>query len=350
MKAVLKWSVVVLIAAVSFVLLSGKIPAQNVEARPAAQPGILNQIYNQASPSVVAINVMAQSSRGVSSGTGSGFVIDTQGHIITNNHVVSGANFIEVEFFDGTLAAAEIVGLDPDSDLALLRVDVPAEQLVPVVWGDSDALAIGDTVLAIGSPYGQDWTLTTGIVSGLNRVISGLNEFSIGGVIQTDAAINPGNSGGPLLNLNGQVVGVNSQILTESGSNSGVGFAVPSNLVLRVAQALMADGEVDYSYIGITGADVTLALIQSLRLPNNTRGVLVNQVVSGTPAAQAGLQGATNTRFDIITAVDGNAVKGMDELISFLARETVPNQTVTLTILRDGSQTITLPVTLAARP
>ncbi|MBZ0307330.1 MAG: trypsin-like peptidase domain-containing protein [Anaerolineae bacterium] len=354
----LKWRLVIILAALlifslSLGTISGLFTAAQVEARPEMQQTVssLTQIYNQVSPSVVAINVTAQSGRGISSGTGSGFVIDTQGHIITNNHVVSGAEFIEVEFYSGTLAEAEIVGLDPDSDLALLVVnDLSAEPLIPITFGDSDALLVGDNVLAIGSPYGQDWTLTTGIVSGLNRVISGLNQFSIGGVIQTDAAINPGNSGGPLLNMNGQVVGVNSQILSESGSNSGVGFAIPGNLVQRVAQELMTDGTVDYSYIGISGGDVTLALLQSLNLPNTTRGVVVNEVVSGAPAAQAGLQNATNRSFDIITAIDGTPVKGMDELISYLARETVPNQNVTLTVLRNGSQTLSVPVTLASRP
>lgn len=352
----LKWRLLIMLVVIfSLGAISSlfAIPAaQQVAAGPDVQQTVnsLTQIYNQVSPSVVAINVTAQSGRGFSSGTGSGFVIDTQGHIITNNHVVSGADFIEVEFYNGTLAQAEIVGLDPDSDLALLVVDMAADQLFPVTFGDSDALLVGDNVLAIGSPYGQDWTLTTGIVSGLNRVISGLNEFSIGGVIQTDAAINPGNSGGPLLNMNGQVIGVNSQILSESGSNSGVGFAIPGNLVQRVAQELMTDGTVDYSYIGISGGDVTLALLQSLNLPNTTRGVVVNEVVSGAPAAQAGLQNATNSHFDIITAVDGTPVKGMDELISYLARKTVPNQTVTLTVLRNGAETLQVLVTLAARP
>lgn len=323
---------------------------------------LFTQVYQQVSPSVVAIHVLTTGPNGrvIGSGTGSGFVLDRDGHIVTNNHVVSDANSIEIEFLDGTLAAAEVVGLDPNSDLAVLSVKVPAEQLVPVTFGDSNQLVVGETVLAIGSPFGQDWTLTTGIVSGVNRIISGLTDFSIGGVIQTDAAINPGNSGGPLLNLQGQIVGVNSQILSESGSSAGIGFAVPSNLVQRVVGELMNDGRVDYSYIGITGTDVTLSMIEALKLPEHTRGVIVEQTVSGGPAAQAGLQDAALTqqfastnakeKFDIITGINGTAVKGMDELITFLARETVPNQTVTLNVLRNGTETLDISVTLASRP
>lgn len=330
-------------------------PAQTSEPT----TSLYTQIYQEASPSVVAIHVTiaGRNGRTMGSGTGSGFVIDDAGHIVTNNHVVSGATSIEVEFLDGTLAAAEVVGLDPDSDLAVLVVQVPAAELTPVTFGNSDALLVGEPVLAIGSPFGQDWTLTTGVVSGLNRVISGLTDFSIGGVIQTDAAINPGNSGGPLLNLAGQVVGVNSQILSDSGSNAGVGFAIPGNLVARVAQELITDGSVDYSYIGLSGSDMTLDLIQALNLPGNTRGVVVANTVPGGPADKAGLQSAVissrniaSTTFDLITAIDGTPIVGMDDLISFLARETTPGDTVTLTVLRNGSQTISLPVTLAARP
>jgi S1-C subfamily serine protease len=331
---------------------SGYVPSQVSDL---ATSGIYEQLYQQVSPSVVSINATVSGRMGVGASTGSGFVIDSEGHIVTNNHVVQGANAIEVELFDGTLVPAEVVGLDPDSDLAVLDVDVPAEQLVPVKFGDSDSLAVGESVIAIGSPFGQDWTLTTGIVSGLNRVIRGLTSFSIGGVIQTDAAINPGNSGGPLLDLNGHVIGVNSQILTESGSNSGVGFAIPGNLVQRVANELIRDGSVDYSYIGISGADVNLALIDALGLPESTRGVVITTVAPNGPADQAGLRAAESmrqavNRHDVITAVDGTRIKSMDDLISYLARYTIPNQTVTLTVLRNGSETVQIPVSLASRP
>ncbi len=319
-----------------------------------------SHIYQQVSPSVVAISVLTQANgRTIGAGTGSGFVIDKEGHIITNNHVVDDATFIEIEFFDGTLAQAEIVGLDPDSDLAVLDVDVPAERLFPLQFGNSDALIIGEPVMAIGSPYGQDWTLTTGIVSGMDRVITSLTSFSIGGVIQTDAAINPGNSGGPLLNSVGQVIGVNSQILSQSGSNSGVGFAVPGNLAQRVARSLIQNGSVEYSYIGISGEDVSLRMIQQLNLPDSTRGIIIASVVDSGPASRAGLRSASlatqvstnaTSTFDIVTAVDGLNIKGMDELISYLARATSPGQQISLTVLRNGQTTELIPVTLSARP
>ncbi len=322
--------------------------------------GIYTQLYQEASPSVVAIRVtvVGRNNRVVGAATGSGFVIDSEGHIITNNHVVEQANFIEVEFYDGTLAEGEVVGVDPDSDLAVIDVDLPAEELEPIIFGDSDALVVGVPVVAIGSPFGQDWTLTTGIVSGLNRIIDSLGSYSIGGIIQTDAAINPGNSGGPLLNLDGQVVGVNSQIATASGSNSGVGFAVPSNLVQRVALELIANGSVDYSYIGIAGTDVTLPMIQALNLPANTRGVAVSQVTPNSPASMAGLHSSDFVRasssaasnVDVITAIDGVQIKGMDDLVSYLARYTVPGQTVAVSVLRNGQEPLTLNVTLSPRP
>jgi 2-alkenal reductase len=314
------------------------------------------QLYQQVSPSVVAIRVTitGRNGRTIGSSTGSGFVIDSEGHIVTNNHVVDDASFIEVEFYDGTLAEGQIVGLDPDSDLAVIEVDVPGDRLFPIAFGDSNTLLVGQPVVAIGSPFGQDWTLTTGIVSGLNRMLDGLTAYSIGGVIQTDAAINPGNSGGPLLNLSGQLIGVNSQIATESGSSSGVGFAIPSNLVWRVAQELIQNGTVDYSYIGISGTDVTLPIIRALNLPENTRGIVVSEVVFGGPAAQAGLRNSaisnTTRRTDVITAINGIQIKGMDELVSYLAGQTLPGQTVTLSVLRDGTQAISLPVVLMSRP
>ncbi|MBZ0292457.1 MAG: trypsin-like peptidase domain-containing protein [Anaerolineae bacterium] len=327
----------------------------------APSSSVFTQVYDQVSPSVVAISVLATArDRVIGSGVGTGFVFDSEGHIVTNDHVVSNVSSIEVEFYDGTLAQATVVGMDEDSDLAVLQVDVPSEILQPVQFGNSDALQVGQTVLALGSPFGQDWTLTSGIISALNRTISGLDQFSIGGVIQTDAAINPGNSGGPLLDLSGAVIGVNSQIQTTSSVNSGVGFAIPGNLVQRVAQSLIDNGGADYSYIGISGTDVTLSVLQTLNLPHNTRGVIVSDVFQGGPADLAGLSGATispqnNNQIsyqdlDIITAVDSVAIKGMSDLISYLSRSTVPGQTVTLSVLRGDGQLYQLPVVLTARP
>jgi 2-alkenal reductase len=326
-------------------------------------------VYDRVSPSVVSISVVARSEgtgvfgqdQTVVAG-GTGFIFDREGYIITNNHVVDGATEIDVSFYDGTQAHANVVGLDPDSDLAVLQVDLPEDQLAqfqPVEFGDSDALDIGQTVLAIGSPYGQRWTLTSGIVSAVGRTIQGLTDFSIGGVIQTDAAINPGNSGGPLLDLNGRVVGVNSQIISGSGSNSGVGFAIPGNLAQQVARKLIEDGYVDYSYLGISGSDVSLRAIDAFDLPNNTRGVFVHEVTAGSPAARAGLKSAVYenedptaapTSADIITAIDGEPITSISDLITYLAAKTEPGQTVTASVLRNGQEQLELDVRLTPRP
>jgi len=317
---------------------------------------LLNALYNNVAPSVVLIYADVRSPDGRSGGaTGSGFVIDSEGRIITNYHVIEGASQIEVNFFDGRIARAEVVGLDPDSDLAVIQVsDVPVESLRPLVLGDSNTLFVGQEVIAIGAPFNQAWTMTTGIVSALDRSILGLTNFSIGSAIQTDAAINPGNSGGPLLNLRGEVIGVNSQIISRSNSSSGVGFAIPSNLVGRVAEELVADGSVDYSYLGISGGQINLNVIESLNLPNDTRGVFVSGVEPNSPADAAGLRNPAGTQnrltsADIIVAIDGEQMGGMPDLISYLASSTSPGQSVTLTVLRDG-RLVDLQVTLSNRP
>lgn len=342
------------------------LPQQQATAVPVSAPVTENEryfadIYNRVSPSVVSINVSGTNQDGTQFGaSGTGFVIDKSGNIVTNDHVVADASQIEVNFLDGTIVKGSVVGLDPDSDLAVIKVDLPAELLTPVTFGDSDQLFIGETTLAIGSPFSQRWTLTTGVISALDRTISGQTRYSVGSVIQTDAAINPGNSGGPLLNLQGEVIGVNSQILSETRSNSGVGFAIPSNLVKRVSQILVNKGSINYSYLGIQGAsNLDLALIEALKIPNNTRGVVVSRVEQGGPAAQAGLKSASKpteingenvpTSADIITAIDGKIITDMSGLVSYLAINTEPGQQINLTVLRDG-QTITIPVTLAARP
>lgn len=335
----------------------------------ANQPGstVFTDVYTKVSPSVVSINVVARRSDSgyfgqddTVVGSGSGFVLDKQGHIMTNNHVVDGATRIEVNFFDGTLARAEILGMDPDSDLAILQVDLPEDKLHPVEFGNSDELVIGQEVVAIGSPFGQRWTMTSGIISALERTISGMTNFSIGGVIQTDASINPGNSGGPLLDLQGRVIGVNSQIISASGASAGIGFAVPSNLAERVAQALIEKGYVNYSYLGIQGTNVTLPLIEELGLPNDLRGVVVIKATPGGPATRAGLQSANEVAegdengipeaVDIITAIDGTPVRGMGDLVAYLAKNTSPGQTITLRVLRNGTEKLELEVTLAPRP
>ena len=329
------------------------------------------RIYNQVSPSVVSINVALRFAR-LSGSSGSGFVISDEGHVVTNYHVVEDArrDGIEVNFVDGTIVRASIVGVDPDSDLAVLQVSLPPEQLQPLTLADSDTLVIGQTALAVGSPFGQRWTLTSGVISALDRTIQGMTNFAIGSVIQTDAAINPGNSGGPLFNLKGQVIGVNSQIASNSRVNSGIGFAIPGNLVRRVVDELIRDGQVRYSYLGIgsnwqissrqrVDLSINLNLIETLNLPNNLRGVVIGSVMPGGPANRAGLRTPGEavrvrgqlvpTSADIITAINNVPVNGMNQLVSWLASNTRPGDQVTLSVWRDGAP-VELPLTLGERP
>ncbi len=307
-------------------------------------------LYNRVSPSVVAIYVtFTDTNNQPGSAFGSGFVLDTTGHIVTNNHVVDNADDIEINFVDGTRARGEIVGTDPDSDLAVLQVDVAADRLFPVTLGNSDALQIGQMTVAIGSPFGQRWTMTSGIISALDRRLQGLGDFSVGAVIQTDAAINPGNSGGPLFDLHGEVIGVNSQIISDS---FGIGFAIPSNLVRRVALELIANGSVSYSYLGIEGremTDLTLDFVEQFDLPSNLRGVVVTDVRGNSPASAAGLEASTGNTLEVITAIDGAPIGGFSELIAYLATNTQPGDTINLTVLRDG-QELVIPVVLGTRP
>ncbi len=318
---------------------------------------IFSDIYEEVAPSVVSIVILARGNSDnplledeLLRGGGTGFVYDKQGHLITNAHVVDQAEEIAVYFFDGTIARAEVIGADRDSDIAVIRVsDVPEDRLLPITFGDSAALAVGQATLAIGSPFGENWTMTSGIVSALNRSIRGLSTFSTGAVIQTDTAINPGNSGGPLLNLDGEVIGVNTQILSSTRSSSGVGFAVPSNLVQRVVIELIDEGAVNYSYVGIQGSDVSLEEIETFDLPNNVRGAVVQAVVPGSPAADAGLENPDRNGVDIITAINGDPIANMDALLAYLAGNTTPGDTVQVSLLRNGEPT-ELSLTLGQRP
>jgi 2-alkenal reductase len=296
-------------------------------------------MYARVSPSVVAINVDRLIRNAYQSySSGSGFVVDTEGHIVTNNHVVDGGDRVVVQFIDGTIVQADIVGLDPNADIAVLDVDLPADRLSPVTFGDSDSLMVGQDTLAIGSPFGQKWTLTSGIISALDRRIDSLTEFSIGAVIQTDAAINPGNSGGPLLDTQGEVIGVNSQIISPQNSSVGVGFAVPSNLVQRVAHELIGNGDVQYSYLGINGGDVDFDIMEHYGLPNNLQGVIVSSVAPGSPAARGGLRDWTERSADIIIAIDDEPITASDAMV-YRAIRTPPGQSVKMTVLRDGTLT-----------
>jgi len=294
-------------------------------------------------------------------GGGSGFVWDQEGHIVTNYHVVADATDIEVIFADDTTVKAEVVGGDPDSDVAVIKVDLPASALTPIKLGDSDALQIGQLSIAIGNPFGQDFTMTSGIISGVGRTIrSGNSGFSIPEVIQTDAPINPGNSGGPLLTRNGEIIGINTQILSNTGASSGIGFAVPINIVKRVVPTLIAGDTYEYPWLGISGNTLTTEAVDFRKLDADTKGAVVLALAEGGPAEQAGLKGLdesldTNSdefRFggDIITAINGKPVHDMGDLITYLVEDTEPDDVVTLDIIRADGQHEQVEVTLGVRP
>ena len=344
-------------------LAQGEIPTPTTTSSPlddplalaAAEEQLLIELYERVSPSVVHIAVTESGPDG--GGTGSGFVLDTEGHIVTNNHVIDGAEQIVVRFADDTTVEAELVGGDADSDLAVIRVDVSASQLQPVELGDSAALRVGQRAIAVGNPFGLEQTMTTGIISALGRVVRQDSGFSLPQLIQTDAAINPGNSGGLLLDSQGRVIGVTTFIFSQSGSSAGVGFAVPVNTVKRVTPSLIATGRYADPWLGITGMSVTAVLAEALKLPVE-RGVLVQEAVQGGPAEKAGLRSSDRhveldgallaIGGDVIVAIDGVAVQDMDDLIVYLADTTV-GQTVTLTVLRDDEEQ-NVDVTLEERP
>lgn len=289
--------------------------------------------------------------------SGSGFVIDDEGHILTNAHVVQGADEITVEVGeDGEQRKAKLVGADPSSDVALLDVD-ENDDLTALELGDSSKAEVGDPVVAIGNPFGLDRTVTTGIVSAKQRQIQAPNGFSISDVIQTDAAVNPGNSGGPLLDGEGRVIGINSQIASSSGANDGVAFAVPIATAQDVVDQLLADGSVQRAYLGITGGDITPQLAQALNLPSD-RGAIVDRVFEGGPAADAGVKGSSGETTvdgqtlpsggDVITALDGEPIAGMEDVISAV-NAGKPGDELVLTIVRGGDEK-ELTVELGERP
>jgi len=331
-----------------------------------AEDALLVNLYQRANPAVVYIEVLVNDEETLLPFTsGSGFVIDTRGHIVTNDHVVEEANAVQVVFSDGTVAGAQVLGRDPYSDLAVVRVDVPSERLVPLELGDSSTLRVGQRVVAIGNPFGLDGTMTVGIVSALGRtlpaqVIQSSGRFSNPEIIQTDAAINPGNSGGPLLDTRGRVVGVNTAIRSLTGVNSGVGFAVPVNTVKRIVLHLIEEGIYHYPYLGIScQSGLSLAELEGpLELPV-TSGVLVSEVITGTAAAQADLRGGdyevavkgvqVKAGGDIIVAIDGYELRDFDDLIAYLVRETEVGQRVVLKVIRDEEE-LEIPVILGERP
>ena len=300
-------------------------------------------LFKRTSPSVVPNTTLAAqrelfstSVQQVPRGTGTGFVWDHNGHIVTNFHVIQGGNAARVTLADQTTVDARLVGAFPDRDLAVLRVDLPREKLAPLAVGTSRDLLVGQRVYAIGNPFGLDQTLTTGIVSALNREIESFNQRTIRGVVQTDAAINPGNSGGPLLDSAGRLIGVNTQIASPSGANAGIGFAIPVDEVNRIVPRLIRDGRYVRPTLGVSAA--SLQVQRALRLP---AGVALVQVSPGSPAARAGLQpfrrGSRGEIVggDVITAVNGEAVINMDDMLTLLETRQ-PGDRVTLTVWRDG--------------
>jgi 2-alkenal reductase len=349
---------------------SGSEPVEGIDPLPpapenaediAAEEETLVALFEHVSPGTVAIIT--------DQGQGSGFVYDSDGHIVTNFHVIEGATTVEVRFTSGFMAYGTVIGTDLDSDLAIVKVDVPAEELHPLPLGDSDELKVGQTVIAIGNPFGLNSTMTTGIISALGRTLDSIHEspdgnvFTAGDIIQTDAAINPGNSGGPLFNINGEVVGVNRAIISNSvngagqPTNSGIGFAVSINMIKRVAPVLIATGKYDYPYLGISSiSSLTLDMVNALGLKSFT-GAYITDVTPGGPADQAGLHAGdqpTNAPGllgggDLVIAIDGEQVRTFDELLSYLITNKSPGDVVVLTVLR-GDEKVDVNVTLDKRP
>jgi 2-alkenal reductase len=353
------------------------VPATSSIGSLAGLESTLENIYAQVNPAVVNISVILKqdttlgnlpdspfSTPQYSAALGSGFLWDKTGNIVTNNHVIANADNITVTFYDGTEVPGKVIGADDDSDLAVVKVDMPALQIEPVQIADSTRLKVGQLAIAIGNPFGLQGTMTAGIVSALGRVISA-NEnavgpsYSIPDMVQTDAAINPGNSGGVLLDATGKLIGVTNSIETTTGTSAGVGFAIPSAIVQQVVPALIATGHYDHPYLGTSILSMNAAIAGAMNLPSNQRGALVETVTAGSPADKAGLQASKNSITingsqiyvggDVIIAYNGQTVKSTDDLITFLARLGKVGEKATLTVLRDG-QTVQVEVTLGVRP
>jgi len=352
----------------------------------AAYEGTLSEVYDKVNPSVVNIDVVATVANSLQgfpnvnpnsgqgdtqqqqSALGSGFVWDNQGHIVTNNHVVDGANKVTVTFSDGTVASAKVVGKDPNSDLAVIQVSVPEGELHPIEVMDSTQVKVGQLAVAIGNPFGLSGTMTAGIISGLDRSLPvGLDEnsvqtgpvYSIPDIIQTDASINPGNSGGVLVDAQGQLMGVTAAIQSAVRSNSGVGFVIPAKIVQMVVPELIKNGKYDHPWMGISGTTLTPDLAKANNLKEDQRGAIVIEVVNNSPAAKAGLQGSTREASldgqnipvggDVIVAVDGNTIHNFEDMVSYLFENKQVGQTVKLTVLRNGVEK-SLDLTLGTLP
>jgi len=332
----------------------------------AGQEETLVGLYNRVMPGIVSLQVVGGDTGG---SLGSGFVYDDQGHILTNYHVVEGAKQLEVDFTSGYKIYGTVIGTDLDSDLAVVKVNAPASELHPLPLGDSNLLKVGQTVVAIGNPFGLSGTMTTGIISSLGRTLDSQRDspsggfFTAGDIIQTDAAINPGNSGGPLFNLNGEVIGVNRAIRTTNYTgtgeplNSGIGFAIAINIVKRVTPVLIAEGKYDYPYLGISSVDeLSLPQIEALGLKSFTVAYVTSVTPNG-PADRAGIRAGTQTTSveglgaggDLIIAIDSQPIQRFDDLLRYLINNKSPGDTVVLTVLRGENQE-DIAVILGKRP
>lgn len=318
-------------------------------------PSLIPAIYRKLGPSVVKIDVRTQSGWSSGSGSGSGFVVDSRGYILTNFHVINNATQIRVKFIDGTVMEGKVTGTDKYKDLAVIKVDPGNRSLIAAPLGDSDEVQVGELAIAIGSPFGQEFTVTAGIVSALNREIVGedpTNPFGIKGSIQTDAAINPGNSGGPLINSRGQVIGINTAIDGPVRGNVGIGFAVPINAAKDILPTLIAGQKVQYAYLGVTMNDMTPELARILGV-DVTEGALIREAHPDAPAGKAGLRSAgVNSRnqlvsADIVVEIDGKPIRSSKDLSDYVQTKRV-GDTITLTVVR-GKERLALTATLGDR-
>ncbi|HXX95975.1 MAG TPA: trypsin-like peptidase domain-containing protein [Candidatus Bathyarchaeia archaeon] len=343
---------------------------ENIALPSTTRTANLTTIFKQVENSVVQITAKTSNPNlqiiingnelgGQSTRLGSGFVYDKQGHILTNNHVIDGATTADVTFVDGNTYRAKVIGKDPSSDIAILQItdNFSPENLVPLPIVNSSSLQVGQQVIAIGNPFGLSDTMTTGIVSQTGRLLPNPDSgFSTPGAIQTDAPINPGNSGGPLLNMLGQVVGINTAINSATGEFSGIGFAVPSNMIIKEVPTIIQTGTYNHPWLGIDGGAVTPDVAQAAGLPRNDKGVIVGSVQSGSPAEKAGIQGITQNDFsntqavgDIITATDGHPLKSIDDLINYIDLHKSIGDNLVLTVNRHG-QILNLNLALQTRP
>ncbi|AJW69912.1 S1C family serine protease [Nitrosopumilus adriaticus] len=357
---------IVLLSGISVVFLSPVLAQDNSYSSENLQTTIdssknlsLIEIFESSEFGVVSITVTKTStSGGNTNSVGSGFIFDKEGHIITNNHVVKDTKKIDVTFIDGTSYRAEIIGTDPYADIAVIKIDVNSKKLYPIPIGDSSKLKVGEQIAAIGNPFGLSGSMTSGIVSQLGRLLPSGAGFSIPDVIQTDTAINPGNSGGPLLNMKGEIVGVNTAIYSNDGSFSGVGFSIPSNVILKIVPVLIKEGEFQHPWVGISSANITPDLAELLNL-QDAKGVLIMTVVKDSPADKANLRGSSQTATadgmeyiiggDIVLSIDGKEVRKIDDILTHLQREKNVGDALNLGILRDG-KSINITLTLEERP